>query len=535
MRTNFLQFIESKINNEQNEKILLETFSNEKIDDVISLLNDVLQKSIPNLYPIRGFVDVVSNNENCKAKQYIVKVDQGKSYVYRMFSLNWLISGESADIYSIDFFNNIDMFWKGTAYAPLTLNTLGVSIATLVPLIANIIKRQTLDISREEITKIQNSQVSNESLEVKIGKVKYILLENLSKQVINDTFMLERSEAEEMILKKRDEISQAIMKGADKSLVDRLTKEFEEISQAIKDGAKTEREVRISIARRNLVKEDPKKNFSDETLRAEKELDATKKDPEQVFKEMKKYVDLVIRGLQSSVIICGAPGVGKTYRIRKQLKEAGYKEEQNMFTFKGKGTPRRLYLALYDYRKKGDIVVIDDADALVGPNAPEDSINILKGALDTTSEDEGRLVTYGISTKLVDDDGHPVPKKFYYNGSVIIITNYNVGQLDTAVKGRSFIQDISFTIEETLSIIKGLMPTIEPETYSMESKQKAYDFLELLALDKKYAMDISVRIFCLCAKLFESAANDPSFTDDDVRSMIKEQIKNQSMRGGHKY
>lgn len=79
------------------------------------------------------------------------------------------------------------------------------------------------------------------------------------------------------------------------------------------------------------------------------------------------------------------------------------------------------------------------------------------------------------------------------------------------------------------------MPTIEPETYSMESKQKAYDFLELLALDKKYAMDISVRIFCLCAKLFESAANDPSFTDDDVRSMIKEQIKNQSMRGGHKY
>lgn len=79
------------------------------------------------------------------------------------------------------------------------------------------------------------------------------------------------------------------------------------------------------------------------------------------------------------------------------------------------------------------------------------------------------------------------------------------------------------------------MPTIEPDKYSMEAKQKAYDFLELLAIDKTYAMDISVRIFCLCTKLFESAKDDNEFTDEDVRSMIKEQIRNQSMRGGKKY
>jgi hypothetical protein len=298
-----------------------------------------------------------------------------------------------------------------------------------------------------------------------------------------------------------------------------------------KDHAKTKEEVNLSIERRKKMKEETPNSVK----KVENEIVSKKKDPEQVFKEMSKYIELVIKGIQTSVIICGAPGVGKTYKVRKQLKEAGYKEGENMYTYKGKGTPRALYLTLYNYRKKGDIVVIDDADALVGPKAPEDSINILKAALDSTSDEEGRLVNYGIATKLTDDEGNPVQKKFYYNGGIIVITNYNVGQLDSALRGRSFIQDINFTIEETLGIIKRLMPDIEPDKYSKESKMKAYNFLEELSKDKNYQMNISVRIFCLCAKLFESCSHDDDFNDEDVKSMIIEQMKNQSAEGGKKY
>lgn len=534
MRSNYLQFVEAKNARNKSLKLLNEAFTKADIYKVVTLLDKVLAQRIPGLIPVVGFVDVKSDGEDCKSKQYLVKTGSGKDASWRMFSINWLISGESAEIFSIDFFNNSDMFWKGTSYAAITLHTVGASIALLVPLIAKIITGKELSISREDIVKIEKSTGVKESA-IQIGSVKYILLEGLSKQVIKDAFMLERSEAEDAMMKKRDEVTKAISMRADQSLIDRLTKEYEEICAAVQDGAKTEQQVKISIARRKLVKEDPITNLDKTTREAEDSLEKTKKDPEQVFKEMRKYIDLVVKGLQSSVIICGAPGVGKTYRVSQQLKEAGYVEDKNLCTFKGKGTPRTLYLSLYNFKDKGDIILIDDADALVGPNAPEDSINILKGALDSTSDERGRLVTYGISTKLVNDDGQSVPKKFYYNGSVIIITNYNVGQLDTALRGRSFIQDINFTIEETLSIIKGLMPSIEPDKYSMESKQKAFDFLELLSLDKNYQMDISVRIFCLCTKLFESAAGDNAFTDDDVRSMIKEQIRNQSLRGGKKY
>ena len=195
MRQNYLQFLESKEQRKINEKSINEAFSQAQIDKVIELLDKVLAEKIQGLYPLKGFVNVESDGADCKAKQYIVKVDQGKSYTYRMFSINWLMSGESAEIYSIDFFKNIDMFWKGTSYTAVTLHTIGVSIAVLIPLIAKIITSKEMDITRDEVNKIKDAQMNESS--VNIGKVKYILMENLSSQVIEDAFMIEASEADE--------------------------------------------------------------------------------------------------------------------------------------------------------------------------------------------------------------------------------------------------------------------------------------------------------------------------------------------------
>ena len=178
--------------------------------------------------------------------------------------------------------------------------------------------------------------------------------------------------------------------------------------------------------------------------------------------------------------------------------------------------------------------MIDDADGLVGPNAPEESINILKAALDSTSDDEGRLITYGVATKITNSDGVELPKRFYYNGGVIILTNWQAGKLDSALRGRSFIQDINFTTKQVLEIIYKLLPTIEPEKYSAWCKKKAYDFL--VKLDKEGSdMELSLRTFIICVKMYQTADGDNSFTDDDVESMIIEQMKLQSRRGGDKY
>ena len=298
-----------------------------------------------------------------------------------------------------------------------------------------------------------------------------------------------------------------------------------DIDAAIKGGANTLEELKLALKHNINISMEIDKEIEN----AQKQFETERDDPETVFKKMNKYVKMVIKGINPSVILCGAPGVGKTYNVKKQLKEAGFNEGHNMITIKGKCTPRILYLTLYEYKEKGNIVIIDDADGLVGPGAPEECINILKAALDSTSDEEGRLVSYGVSGPLKDDEGNNIAKRFYYNGGIIVITNYQAGSLDTALRGRSFIQDIKFTTEELLSIIKKLMGSIDPEHLSAKSKIKAYDYLVELS-EEDAEMEISIRTFGICAKIFESAAGDPDFNDDDAKSMIKEQMKLQAQR-----
>ena len=143
-------------------------------------------------------------------------------------------------------------------------------------------------------------------------------------------------------------------------------------------------------------------------------------------------------------------------------------------------------------------------------------------------------MSYGIGGKLQDDDGNDLPKKFYYRGSVIILTNYNAGQLNTALRGRSYLQDIHFTTEQVLEIIKKLMPGIDPDKLSAKAKMKAYDYLmELNESGSK--MELSLRTFGICALMFEANMNDPEFTEEDTKSMIREQMILQAARGGKSY
>jgi hypothetical protein len=73
------------------------------------------------------------------------------------------------------------------------------------------------------------------------------------------------------------------------------------------------------------------------------------------------------------------------------------------------------------------------------------------------------------------------------------------------------------------------MPGIDAEHLSSKSKIKAYDYLvELSNADAE--MEISMRTFGICAKIFESAIDDDDFDDDDCRSMIKEQMRLQARR-----
>ena len=525
MRNNFLSFIESRKNNQINEN-----FSEKNIKKAISLITSILKKNIKdNVLELPGFANVKVNKDSLLAKQFLA----GNKVIH----INWLKSSENYEPYSIDIFSNNEILTNNQAKSKVSIFTLGSSIVHFLPVIWTIVNTGNYNISEEEIKDLSKKIFKSGNVKESygyVGALRYRIFENIDYETIRNSFKINEGirpneEVEKYRKNKRKELEDAYNKKnyseEDNKRYKQLESEYDEIRKAIAGGATSLKELRMAIKQNITVINE----IDGITKEIEDKFNSERENPEKIFKKMNGYVKMVIKGINPSVILCGAPGLGKTYRVKQQLKSFGYEEDKNLFTIKGKCTPRRLYLALYDFKKKGDIVLIDDADALVGPNAPEDCINILKAALDSTSDDEGRLVSYGVSGKLTDDDGNDVPKRFHFNGGIIVITNWNAGKLDTALRGRSYIQDINFSLEEILQIIKDLMPKIDPEHLSAQSKLKAYDYLvELKEHDAE--MEVSIRTFNICAKIFEAVSEDEDYDEDDAKSMIKEQMKLQAQR-----
>ena len=311
-------------------------------------------------------------------------------------------------------------------------------------------------------------------------------------------------------------------------------REYEELKLQIRDA-------KLGVSSKPNVKVDL--NPEIEAMQEEFEERAT---PEERFSDMENYVNMVLKGLQPSLLICGAPGVGKTYRVMKKVKEHHVMGE-NLFVIKGKCTPQAFYTTLFDFRHEGDILVIDDADSILEDDT---AVNLLKAATDSSDE---RWVSYGTSRPpLMPEEKYEAlspedqefcgsmemrggmvyfyPKSFIFEGSIIIITNRNAGSVDTAVKNRAILCDLEFTTEELLSIVKGLMPEIEKAKLDMNCKIKAMTYLEEMSKSGT-AMEISIRSFTTVAKLYMACGEDES----SAQRMIREQMKLQYSRNKKHY
>ena len=544
----FLDFVKHKDMMNENVQWMNEAFKASQFGKAKGLLLTLFKKEITKGFVgYLGIYDLKVDGNDCQSSVYYV-MDKSNNNV-AAFAINFLQSGESMVPYSVAIFrkDNAEKFlWSrdnnASFKANLEIKMMGASIVYYIPVIANVINSGKFDISSEEAVKLGRKvyDTKNEciSWDMYFGAQKYHIYEGISEdkviekyhlnlghkyKKVGDTYQwINETELED----RKKEVYTQLKNAPDKETEKTLYKEYRQILNAIKGGATSLEDLECSV----------KKNVSVSSsipgaAEAQKKIEIAKSDPKTAFKEMQMYVKMVIKGIQPAVILCGAPGVGKTYRVLQQLKAAGYHMDGDNI-IKGKCTPRQLYLTLYNNKSKGDIVVIDDADSLVGPRAPEDSINILKAALDSTADDEGRLVSYKVSGELKDDEGVPVPKSHYNKCGVIVITNYNVGQIDTALRNRAFTQSLDFSTKDLLEIVRGIMPSIEPNHISMSSKAKAMNYLEKLVEDKK-PIEVSIRSFITCARIYENAENDEELAL--AEKMIAEQMKNSSLRGGKKF
>ena len=146
---------------------------------------------------------------------------------------------------------------------------------------------------------------------------------------------------------------------------------------------------------------------------------AAPRDDAEVLKDLIKrfsMLDKLTRGCITndirSMIVVGAPGVGKTFTVETILENT---PDLKYEIVKGGLSAVELYKMGYRNRRPGSVVIIDDADSIF---SDEEGLSILKAMCDSSST--RRVSWLKDSSSLREDD---VPQTYDFQGSFIFISN----------------------------------------------------------------------------------------------------------------
>jgi len=132
-----------------------------------------------------------------------------------------------------------------------------------------------------------------------------------------------------------------------------------------------------------------------------------------------KFVAKVLRGTHKNAILQGPPGLGKSFVVAQALEAAGKTEGEDYKIVKGHVTPLQLFTLLYLYRRKGQVLVLDDCDDVF---QHEMGLSFVKAATDP----DNRRVSYESSRQPIING--TVVTDYVYNGTLIICSNISMSK-----------------------------------------------------------------------------------------------------------
>jgi len=222
---------------------------------------------------------------------------------------------------------------------------------------------------------------------------------------------------------------------------------------------------------------------------------------EQQLKDLRNLIRLVLGGASNGLFVAGRGGIGKTWNVEEELKEAGLSDGNGYHSTPAGVSTAGLYNLLFRYQH--DLLVFDDSDDVFGSQT---SRNLLKNATDTkpkrklgwTKRSKSHLTDdeideeYGSQWKDDSEAGQKTrdemynadvaAKIFYFTGKVIFISNLPMDKLDPdgALRTRGFLINIDPTDEEVYDLMEKIAPNMQLEEGLYLSKEERLYVVKLL-------------------------------------------------------
>ena len=231
------------------------------------------------------------------------------------------------------------------------------------------------------------------------------------------------------------------------------------------------------------------------------------KKPSVMFDDMNNLTKMVANNVSPSLVITGQPGLGKTFNVTKTLTEIGLKENEQFVHVKGRCTAAGMFITLFENSDK--LIIFDDCDSVF---KDADGVNLLKGALDSYDK---RTITWMSAKGLKNNDGDYLPRSFNFTGRIIFISNLPIAKVDSAIRSRSFVLDISLTPDQLMKRMRDLLKVVEPGV-DMRIKRDALNALKA-AFTKFEGVELNFRSLIKAIRIRQMGFRN-------WRAMIAEQV-----------
>jgi hypothetical protein len=250
----------------------------------------------------------------------------------------------------------------------------------------------------------------------------------------------------------------------------------------------------------------PPKVVAVETIRSDEEII---NDLSERFSVLSRLTHGAVNGTIRSLVVSGAPGVGKSYTVENILKNSGVPYE----FVSGGISAVHLYKLGYRMRRPGSVIVLDDSDSVF---TEEEAVNILKAMCDTSVT---RTISWLKDSPSLRQEDENIPTDYDFTGSIIFISNLNFSafleenrnkfsQHLEALISRSFYLDLRLHKRDEIAVwINFIASSAKLFLREGITEQQSNDALEFISTFRHKIRVLSIRTFIHICQLIKSEPN----------------------------